>query len=526
MMIFAKLCLLGSLAFLLVTRVRTLLTYFQQEEYDGQRFVGAWKSVRLFDVRASLATVLAVAIAALGLNGVLVNLLLASAYLALAYLERAHRYKKALVNTKRASRIYRLTLGTLGVLALPILLHALWAVFILQAAPAVMVGINRLLQPLQAHINAGFEVQAREKLERLNPVRIGITGSFGKTTVKHMLAEILEASSPVYFSRGSINTILGHTRHIRQRLQWSHRYFIAEMGAYGIGSIKRLCDFVHPGYGIITAVGDAHTERFGSIEAIAQAKSELASEVCTVGGTIVLNAELLMYEPFQRIRETFGKKVVTVGFTDADVTIKYREIEGGSWSIALQSENPQLAGITYELPLLGDHNVMNSALAVTLAVILDPKIADQIPLFTRTISQVPHRLQKVGAPGSALILDDAYNSNELGFISAVSAMSKLADQRRGRRILVTPGIAELGLEHDRVHERLGAFCAENCDVIYVVNPNRIDSFLKAANQGKAKVIEVPTFSIAKALVSKDLEQNDVVLYENDLPDLLEEKRWL
>lgn len=526
MLIFAKLCLLGSFVFLLDTRVRTLLTYFQQEEYHGRRFFGSWKSVRLFDVKASLATLSAVVLSVAGINAVVVTLMLAGVYMLIALFERAYRYKKPLVKTERTTRINRFTLGALGLLALPVLLHSLWAVVVLQIAPAVLVGVNRLLQPLQARINARFENQARAKLARFDPVRIGITGSFGKTTVKHMLAEILEASGPVFFSRGSINTILGHTRHIRQRLQWSHKYFVAEMGAYGIGSIKRLCDFVRPSYGIVTSVGDAHTERFGSIDAIAIAKSELAEEVCTAGGTIVLNANLLNHEPFSQIRQTYGDQVVTVGFENADVLIDSHELEGGSWAISFRSSNPQLDSLAYELPLLGDHNVVNSALAVTLAVLIDPTIANQIPFFTRTISQIPHRLQKVGAPGSALILDDAYNSNEMGFVSAVTAMSKLAKQRGGRRILVTPGIAELGLEHDRVHNRLGLFSAQNCDIIYVINPKRIKSFLDGANSGKATVVEVSTFLEARSAVAKEMKQEDVVLYENDLPDLLEEARFL
>lgn len=526
MLIFAKLCLLGGFALLLVTRVRTLLTYFQQEEYDGRRFIATWKNVRLYDVRASLATISAALLTSLGANIVLLTLILASTFVLLAQLEHAHTYKKALVKTERTSRIYSVTLAVLGLLALPVLMQALWVVFVLQLSPAVLTLVNRLLQPLQARINAGFEKQAQLKLARLGPVRIGITGSFGKTTVKHMLAEILEASGPVFFSRGSINTILGHTRHIRQRLQWSHKYFIAEMGAYGIGSIKRLCDFVNPNYGIVTAVGDAHTERFGSIDAIAIAKSELASAVCASGGTIVLNANLLKYESFRLIRETYGERVVTVGFEAADVLIESQELEGGSWYISFRSDIHKLNGLAYELPLIGEHNVMNSALAVVLAVIVDQKIAAQIPFFTRTISQVPHRLQKVGSPGSSLILDDAYNSNEMGFMSAVTAMGKLAKQRGGRRILVTPGIAELGLEHDNVHRRLGSFSAENCDVIYAVNPVRIKSFMDAARSGPAKIVEVSTFWDARRAIANELGVNDVVLYENDLPDLLEERRLL
>ena len=217
---------------------------------------------------------------------------------------------------------------------------------------------------------------------------------------------------------------------------------------------------------------------------------------------------------------------MTVGSTGADVEIDSEAIDGGAWRIDLRSDDPRIPPISYELPLLGDHNVMNSALAVTLAVIIDRSITEQIPYFTRTIAQVPHRLQKVGNAGSALILDDAYNSNELGFLSAVSAMDKLARQRGGRRILVTPGIAELGLEHDRVHARLGAFCAQNCDLIFVVNPDRIESFCTAAQSGEAEVIGCATFAAAKAKLAADLRQSDVVLYENDLPDVLEERRVL
>lgn len=526
MLIVAKLCLLGGLGYLSTVRLRTLLTYFQQEEYDGSRFFGAWTNVRLFDVKATVATIAVVLISALGGNAVLFILILASALIIIARFESAHSYKKALVMTERTSRMYRWTLAALWLLALPVLFHALWAVIVLQLAPAMLVAVNRLLQPLQARINSGFESQARAKLARLDPVRVGITGSFGKTTVKHMLAEILEASGPVFFSRGSINTILGHTRHIRQRLQWSHKYFVAEMGAYGIGSIKRLCDFVQPNYGIVTAVGDAHTERFGSIDAIAVAKSELAEAVCAKGGAIVLNADLLQHEPFRSIKQSYGEQVVTVGFDAADVLIDSNELDGGSWAISLRSNDRRFDGLAYELPLLGEHNVMNSALAVVLAVLIDPGIADQIPFFTRTISQVPHRLQKVGSPGAALILDDAYNSNEMGFISAVTAMNKLANQRGGRRILVTPGIAELGLEHERVHSRLGSFSAENCDIIYVINPARITSFLDAARSGRARIFEVSTFREARNAIARDLKHEDVVLYENDLPDLLEEKRLL
>lgn len=525
MILIATVLLIAALAYLVMQRTTTLLTYFQQEEYDGTRFVASSRDVRLFDIRASIAVVI-VLLAGLAMPKALSLILLAVIFVAIAYMEHQYRYKKPLAKTQRAMRIWRLALVPLGLGTLLVFAHPIFAILVLQAVPFALIGANMILKPFQDRINEGFVDQARTKLEALDPIRIGITGSFGKTTVKHMFAEILETSGPVFYSPGSINTVLGHTRHIRQRLQYAHKYFVAEMGAYGIGSIKRLCDFIHPQYGIVTAVGDAHTERFGSIEAIAQAKSELAAEVCAAGGTMVINADVMQYAPFKALKKTYGDKIVTVGLQDADVTIDAIEIDGGSWSITLNSVDARIPTLTFELPLIGDHNVMNAALAVTLALLIDPSTADQIPYFTKTISQIPHRLQKIDTPGSALILDDAYNSNELGFMSAVSALDKLAKHRGGRRILVTPGIAELGLEHERVHDRLGSYSGTRCDVIYAVNPNRIESFVTAAKRETAEVIEVPTFYAARAAIAKTLTNDDVVLYENDLPDLLEEKRFL
>jgi UDP-N-acetylmuramoyl-tripeptide--D-alanyl-D-alanine ligase len=526
MIFLGGLLLFLGLVGLIVQRTLTQLTYFQQEEYDGSRFIASGFNIRLYDVRATGLTLAALLAVQLGFPTPLALGGLGVVFGAIAFLESRYSYKKPLVKTQRATRILRISIVILTLAALSVLWLPVAAVVIIQVVPLVLIAVNAAMTPYENRINAGFVSQAREKLERLDPVRIGITGSFGKTTVKHMFAEILEASGPVFYSPGSINTVLGHTRHIRERLQWSHKYFVAEMGAYGIGSIDRLCDFIQPRFGIVTAVGDAHTERFGSLEVIAQAKSELVARVCSKGGTAVVNGDVMQYAPFKALKDKYGTQILTVGGSDADVLVDAVEIEGGSWSITLRSDDARVPETSFELPLMGDHNVMNSALAVTMALLIDASTHAQIPFFTKTIAQVPHRLQKIDMPGAALILDDAYNSNEIGFMSAVSALDTLAQERGGRRILVTPGVAELGLEHDRVHERLGTFCATRCDVIYVVNPGRIEAFGAAARAGSAQVIEVPSFFAARAKISKSIAADDVVLYENDLPDLLEEKRLL
>ncbi|WP_066557022.1 Mur ligase family protein [Croceicoccus bisphenolivorans] len=526
----------AAVGWLAWNRLHTLLTYFQQEEYNGRRFLGAVKRVRLYDVRASLVLLAVIPLTAaveylsLGRWWIVAIFFAAAAVIAwIGWKERGYRYKKPLAMTERARRIRNVA----AILAVPLVLLALFgavlAIVGLQLLPFTLVIANALLKPGQERINEGYIEEARTKLARMNPVRIGITGSFGKTTTKHIFAEVLAVSGPVFYSRGSINTVLGLTRHIRERLQWSHRYFIAEMGAYGIGSIKRLCDFVIPDYGIVTAIGDAHTERFGSVENIAKAKSELVEEVCANGGTAIVSTQVLAYRPFVDLRAANPGHVVSVGpEEDADIRIVSASLEQADWKIVLEDRRDGQNGarLEYELPLLGEHNVTNSALAVAAAWIIDPAIATRIPLVTPDVEQVPHRLQKRESPGQPLVLDDAYNANEAGFRNAVAVAAELARQRGGRAILVTPGIAELGIEHDRVHAKLGEYTAGLADVVYAVNPSRIGAFTGALASGGKPAIEVASFADARKALDSEAKPEDVVLYENDLPDLLEERRLL
>lgn len=157
---------------------------------------------------------------------------------------------------------------------------------------------------------------------------------------------------------------------------------------------------------------------------------------------------------------------------------------------------------------------------------MSPQTASRIAAFSKDVEQVQHRLQKIDNPGQPLILDDAYNSNEIGFKNAVKVLRKLADQRGGKAVLVTPGVAELGLEHDRVHNRLGQFAAEQCDTVIAINPARIESFVSAIDQDRTDFHTRASFADARRLVSQITAEEDVVLYENDLPDLLEESRLL
>ncbi len=511
-----------------LVRINTILTYFQQEEYDSSRFLSAVQRVRLFDVLASVGLI------ALLLLNTQLDLgpwawgLAAALLAAIALRERSYTYKKKLVATQRLKRIRWLARGFFGLSIGLLFLHPLAILIILQLTPILIMLANRLLRPFQDKVNQGFIDEAVDKLHAFNPATIGITGSFGKTTTKHILADVLEAAGPVFYSPGSINTVLGLTRNIREKLQRGHKFFIAEMGAYGIGSIKCLCDFCDPDFGIVTAIGNAHTERFGDIATIARAKSELVEHVCQKGGQVVIPQEILEHQPFADLKSKYPDLVHTVGHSDAaDFQIAQADLVDSNWAIEVQDRRQmQAQRLSYTLPLLGDHNILNSALAVVLTYLIQPAAATRIAAFSKDVEQVQHRLQKVENPGQPLILDDAYNSNEIGFKNAVSVLRDLAKHRDGKAILVTPGVAELGLEHDRVHGRLGAHAAELCDTIIAINPDRIEAFVNAIDPDQTDFHTRASFAEARRLVSEIASENDVVLYENDLPDLLEEARLL
>lgn len=514
-----------ALVCLLFVRCNTILVYFQQEEYDSTRFINAWREVRLFDIKASVALI--VCFLTGWLFGASAMLLLAAlAFFVVAWFEKSYRYKKPLVVTERLKRIRTIVWVVLASLVLLCVMFKPLTFIVLQSVAFVVMAVNALLKPAQDRVNTGYIQEAKARLQENKALRIGITGSFGKTTVKHILAELLEVSGPVFFSKGSINTELGLTRHIRQRLQPAHQYFIAEMGAYQIGSIERLSRFVEPDYGMVTAVGDAHSERFGGIEKTAIAKAELAEWICANGKVVVVSEDVMKNTPFQRLRDNHPNKFIVVGESDTcDVKITSSVLKEGGWHIDLILADG--TPLTYKIPLLGSHNIMNSALCIALVHCVDPAVTHRLPGVTHSLAQVTHRLELKEFPGQPAILDDAYNSNEQGFGNAVKVLRQLAAERGGRAVLVTPGIAELGDEHDAVHRRLGELCIEHCDIVAVVNPDRIPSFVEALGSDGPKVLPVASLEAArKYLATLSLTVKDIVLYENDLPDLLEEPRLL
>lgn len=515
---------------LLVFALRREMTYlhiFQQEEYDGRRFV-RWIVTRLAVDKRATAILLILWIVQrlwhLAAMPVDWGASIALAVLTAIETDPRKKAKKPLAMTPRANRTYSLALALFVAAAVAVAVFAarlpLWIAAI-QFIPFTLVLANLILQPFEARVQKRFWNEAHEKLLRLKPTTIGITGSFGKTSVKHILSHILGANAPTLATPGSVNTPMGIARVVREQLGTHHRFFICEMGAYGPGSIARLCRLAGPDLAAITAIGPAHYERFKSLEAVVRTKFELASATVDRGGKVVLNEEILQFAYAREFYEQHKEQFVLVG---ASPRCHFRIGETRQTAEGIEADVEWL-GKTYCLSshLFGRHHALNLGIAFAVACVLGVPAEDVLTAI-KSAPQIAHRLEVKHEPGGQIVIDDAYNSNPTGFANGLQILDLLRNGT-GRRILVTPGMVELGAVHDEEHRKAGLEAGKFADVLLAVLPGRIGTLIRAFKEAnpQGEVVECATFAQAQEWMQRNLKPADVVLLENDLPDLYERK---
>ncbi len=523
-----------------ISRMMNYLHALQQDDYDNTRLSRWIVANKVYDKRVTTFLVIVLLADILSpLPDMYVNALLFLGFCAATALEKNPRRdaKKAFVLTQRAKRIltisavYAAGIGAL-VFALP---HILIWILAVQLLPALLILGNASLAPQEAAVQKKFAAEARAKLDEYKPKIIGITGSYGKTSVKHILGHILNHSAPTLVTPGSTNTMMGTTRIIREQLQPNHKYMIAEMGAYAPGSIARLCDLTPPDIGIISAIGHAHYERFKTLETVAEAKYELAQAALAKGGTVIVHEKTLKFPYTREIRNRHIDNFIVCG--ESMQERKPRTEQEYSYlskdDLHILGVEQTARGLTISIewgetrddlkaPLYGVHHGHNIALAYACARDLGMEHND-IKTALASLPQIKHRLEVKRQVDGTIIIDDAFNSNPPGFRSAVHVMRVLADDTKGRGILVTPGIVELGGAHDEVHKALGILAAEVCDIVIAVSPSRIPTFIqgyKAHGNGKM-LYQFETFKEAEKWLVEHKKSGDVILLENDLPDIYE-----
>jgi UDP-N-acetylmuramoyl-tripeptide--D-alanyl-D-alanine ligase len=450
---------------------------------------------------------------------------------------RSDREKKPLVWTPRAKRLFGLSVA---MTAVPVLAAAvatvvsaaqeldgsvvsrtqlnlrIWLMADL-FAPLMVAWAGILIEPLEAFFRAGFKRHARRALRSHEDLTVvGITGSYGKTSVKFIISEILSQRLQVLAPPGSYNTPMGLCKVINNNLRSHHQVFVAEMGLRHPGDIAELCDLVRPDVGVITNVGVAHLESMGSVEAIAREKGVLAERV-PAGGTVVLNAD---DERVLAMKDATEASVITVSAAGnpADVTahnIRY-DAEGATFTVRLRDGSEQV----FTTQLLGKHNVVNILMGIAVGRSEGLRLR-QMTHAVKRIKPVDHRLH-LRREGDILIIDDAFNSNPVGARNAVEILGQF---RTGRRVIVTPGMVELGTREEDENRAFGEAIAEHADLAVLVGPERtrpIAAGLRDAGFPEERIHVLSSLFEAQDFLRGYLSAGDVVLYENDLPDQYDE----
>jgi UDP-N-acetylmuramoyl-tripeptide--D-alanyl-D-alanine ligase len=387
------------------------------------------------------------------------------------------------------------------------------------ALPELVVAADWLLAPVQAAINARFEKHARRTLGSIGPEVIAVTGSFGKTSTKFAVAGLVGAKEAVLATPASFNTPMGIVRAINENLAPAHRWFVVEMGAYGRGDIARLCDLVHPRVGVLTAIGPAHLERFGSLEAIRRTKYELI-ESLPRDGLAVMNSD----DPEVRALAAATEHVAVALYgTDArwspDVSARdVRVTPSGTSFTVVDRRIGHEAEVTTRL--LGAHAIGHVLAGIAVAIHFGRPLKDLAEAVSG-LAPVEHRLQLLEGTAGVTVIDDAFNSNPEGAEVALQVLSAMPARKR---VIVTPGIIELGDLQYEANRSFGRRAAGVADALIVVAELNREAILSGARDAAsassrtAEVVAVPSLAEAQKRLAGLLRPGDAVLFENDLPD--------
>jgi len=384
-------------------------------------------------------------------------------------------------------------------------LAGLWAGM---AVPLFVDAALLVLRPVEERLAQRYVAQARERLDKISPLVVGITGSYGKTTTKNYVAHLLAGDRSVVASPRSYNNRAGLARTVNEHLGVGTEVLVAELGAYGPGEISALCDWLHPEVAVITSVGMAHLERFGNLERTLEAKAEI-----TAGArVVVLNVDDERLAALSQ-RLASDHKIIGASGTDpnADVAVLDHP-EGLELRIAGSVKGVGMRPVNATAPI-------RSNVACAVAVALELGVAaDQIIGRFGSLPGVPNRLQRYEAASGYAVYDDTFNANPIGARHALEVLS--SEVPSGRRVLVTPGMVELGWAQAEQNAALASAAAEVVtDVIVVGRTNR-----RALVQGckaSARPVSVKLVSKREDAVEwarQELGPGDAVLFENDLPD--------
>ena len=380
----------------------------------------------------------------------------------------------------------------------------------------VVMTANVINKPVEKCVYLYYKYKALKKLKYMNIPVVGITGSYGKTSSKNIINDILNVKLNSFATPKSFNTPYGLINSINNYLDKFNDIFIAEMGAFKIGEIKQNCKIVKPKYGIITTIGEAHLESFGSRENIMKGKFELV-ESLPKDGLAILNGD----DEYQLKYKIKNKcDVLWIGIENKDVDLYATNIKlsgsGTTFDCVFKGDKNKY---TFNTKLLGKHNVYNILAGILLGKKLGLSI-DELKRGVSGVKTIEHRLE-LKKYGNINIIDDAYNSNPVGSKRAVEVLGLM----EGTKIIVTPGMIELGPKQYELNHKFGEYISKVCDYVILIGEKQTKPIYDGLIDNKfdkKKIFVLNDVRDAFPLMNRLADKNTYVLLENDLPDLFNE----
>lgn len=519
----------------LVVRTLYLLHMLQLEEY-GARALMRWSAgharrlaanpwVDLLAIAGLMVLVLRPdSFPSLWFAGCIAALLGIAGFLMEWKLTRRTPAKKPLVMTGRAWRLLSSTMVVdVGLVAVGWCRSESTGLAVLAilplAAPVVLLVGRMLMEPVEAFIRRWFIRDAQRILAQYDPIVIGVTGSYGKTSTKYFIEQLVQSHYRVLKTPASYNTAMGITRTIREQLRPEHEVFVVELAENEPGGFAHLLAIVPCDISVVTSVGIQHLEEFGSADVIERTMKDFVT-MPQSGKTVILNGD----DPLlAQVSSAQGKTLIRVSTNGSDATgeLCADNIVAGSDGLAFEVRDPvEQRDYQFTTRVLGRYNVVNVLLALAVARQLDIPWED-LRAGVSLLKSPSHRLEVLTTSPGVRVIDDAFNANPVGFAMAMEVLASFPP----RRILVTPGLVSLGKLEDAANREAGMQAGRAADLVVLVGVRHTQPLrdgLIAAGFPEEAIVSAHSLDEVTRLIGEIVRPGDTVLFENDLPDTYNE----
>lgn len=522
--------MLGMLMYWGILKIKHSFHMLQLSHYDKNRYLKWYKTYLTNDVHAHeilLITITFYLMLTTAFNEIFTYIILLAIATFFAFRRDIKKAKKPLIFTWRIKRLMltkTLIITLITALSLYIsktltlvennYIYIYVILFICFKLIYLITFLSLILNnPVENKIKNKYKIKAIEKIKALENLEVvGITGSYGKTSTKNILNALLSTKKHVCSTPKSYNTPMGITKTILDELKSYDELLICEMGAFKVGEITENCNLVNPKYGILTSVGPQHLETFLNINNVVKTKLELINSL-PENGIGVLNIDYK--ELLSATKSNYKAKIITFAIENEAADYKIVDYSFSSEGTEFMLKIPDGSVYQFTMPLLGKHNLYNAVGGIALAHSLNIEI-HLLQTSLRNVDVIPHRLE-VKKYADTTIIDDAYNANPVGTKNALEVLSMFD----GVKIVITPGMVDLGIKQREINEEYGENIATVADYTFIVgnyNKRALLTGLFNRNYDNKKIYTVNNLKQATEIISNMKIEKKVILLANDLTD--------